>query len=280
MANTETTNAMENNNANENAEQASKPRTLPQLANSINSALKRAAKEYLKVGEMLTQAREFHANQKEFLAWSLENCNLKKSQTFNLMKCFKEFGNDERFEGCAVRVLLILSGQKEEVKEEAAAAAAEGNLDSKAAEKIVEDSKPEGERKADKVAPATEAPATEAPFDTGAPAEASAEDDALAAMVAELAELRKQNEEQQQLIRDLTAALNQKDSKPAVQRVAPMLPQFKSISLACRLGLTEEEAADNKKVAARYRSFVKIYDEESNAQAYKLLTEAREGLKK
>lgn len=248
----------------------------------VKELLNIAAQSFIKVGILLTEARTDAENQKEFLEWTELNFSIKKAQAFKLMKIAKEFENDERFEGCSMRVLDMLTGSTEAVKVEAAALASTGELGSKAA---LELTKP----KVEIILPELDAEESK-PFDTGAevpeerPSTDTAESStslpskvvhtlesdskAFTALQAQLSKLLEQNDE---LTRKLEEA-----TKPRRAQSLPMLPHFNSKSFTTRLGL--ESDASVKEIRGAYRAIVKHYTAEANLEAFTLLTEAKECL--
>ena len=233
---------------------------LDSLAERILFQLDIAANAHITIGKHLHEARELHDSQKSFLEWSLAETGLKKSQVYNLMKVSKEFGDVECFEGVPMRVLLRLCGVSDEVKEEAATLAEQGNLNGGTVESLFgESTGNEGEE----LQPDTQEQEPEAEtsnaLDTGA--------------AGELESLRKLLQEVQKQNAELTKQLAQANKK--VHQLT-CLPHFRSANMAIRLGL--EAGADAKAVRASYRTTVKVFNAEACPEAFELLTEARDSL--
>jgi len=235
---------------------------LEQVSNDIHQHLSDAKNSYIEVGRLLTEAREEFEGQKAFIVWTTEQFNIKKSQAFRLMRIFKEFGNVGGFEGVAMRVLDILCGESQEVKEKAAKLVKEGELDTPTAKLLVEEDKPTEElteEETDIVTPDF--------IEEGVVIEEEAEKPTLdEAMV-------KAMNKMQATIDSLTKQLEEANKPKRVQKL-PMLPHFQSNCMATRLGL--DDKINKEAVRSAYRNTVKHYTKEANEEVFNLLTEALE----
>lgn len=282
MSEEELAEAVEPEQAQEEAEELSPEESKPllvELEETIKAELDNAANAFIKVGAALVEARETFDSQKEFLSWVADKFDMKKSQAFNLMKVAKEFGGDERFNGVAMRVLLMFCGASSEQKEQAASLASEGKLDSKSGKAIVEPEQAES-----------------APFDFGTqavnvdlktPATATQSGTEQVQHVGQLEQSAPTDnnlvDEQAELINELTNTIAElrkelqelREGKPKVKEVAqmPMLPHFQSSIPYIVLGLSDSKY-DRANVKAAYRHLVRHYDEATNKEAFELITKA------
>lgn len=281
------------------------PRTLVDLEQDIKRNLQTIANSALRIGGLLALGREFHASQAEFLTWADKQFSLGKAQVYKLMKIHQEFGEDARFKGVAMRVMAQLSGAPEPVKEKAAQLAEAGKLDSKAAEALTQ--KPtvidqtgaaqapltieqlDGITTVNPVESGAEGPA---PFDTGeaspapksAPEGGKVEQEAVILdapkgsetekLLAKINELMEQNGKLQEQL----AALNKPKARAAV--AAPMLKQFKHADPCIVLGLSQEEGKSKKDVKGAVRELSAIWNADTNAEAWALITKAQDELLK
>ena len=260
------------------------PVTLADIETDINKHLDNVASSAMRVGGLLIIAKDFHESTEKFLKWTEDKFSIKKAQVYKLMKVHQEFGQDERFDGVAMRVMNMLTGQPAEVVQKAAELASAGKLDSKAAEMLTK-------RPVD-ISPVLKAPAALAPpveieeaeivdldsslpFDTGAsvtqPAKVapaapqSATGPSVESLLAQIADLTR-------TIEELTKP------KQAKVQAMPMLKQFTKGLPCIVLGLDDNEATDPKQVRAAYRELAAIWNKDSNAEAFNLITAARDAL--
>lgn len=262
------------------------PVTLADIEIDINKHLGTVASSAMRVGGLLLIAREFHESTDKFIKWAEDKFSIKKAQVYKLMKVHQEFGQDERLEGVSMRVLYMLTGQSQEVVQKAAALASTGRLDSQAAAALTgktinltpepkEPAKPAAVKPVIEDAEIVTGAQSDLPFDTGAsvitpakvpPASAqSATGHTVEGLLAQIAELTK-------TIEELT--------KPKAPKVAamPMLKQFKSSKPYVVLGLDSDAPAGINQVRAAYRELAAIWNQDSNPEAFKLITEARDAL--
>lgn len=247
---------------------------------------------YLAIGEALNFVRGDFDNQVDFLEWVKLEFGIMKSQCFNLMKVAKIFGTDERFKGVSMRVLVALSAYVEDVAvmERAATAAQAGELDTPSLKAIIE---PAGQAPKATVQSSSMAANDTTPADpeimeankelvneiasstepTPQPAqlESTERERGLLSLVETLKETIRQFQEEAQ------KRESERDTKV---KAAPMLPQFKSTCMYARLGLSQEESQDSKKVKKAQRELVKLgYGAEHKAwpaisEAVEVLTNA------
>lgn len=258
------------------------PVTLESCKIEINMYMERAASSALHVGGLLVTARGLCTSQDEFLQWAAENVQIGKAQAYKLIAIHKEFGEDARFDGVAMRVLSMLSGQPEAVKIKAVELAAAGKLDSKSAEvltgKVIDITpikKPEQVNAAAAILKAQEpedasftaAPEDDCPFDTGVAVTGAHEAPSSDAQSAP--ESIEELEHTIELLNTRIAEL----SKPL-----PALLQFSNERMHTRLGLDPTEAKDNKTVRAAYRVLAAIWSKDSAPDSFKLITEAKDEL--
>lgn len=107
---------------------------------------------YIKIGACLNELRGDFEGQKDFLAYVESEFGIKKAQCYNLMSVARVFDGDERFKDVAMRVMLALIpfASENTIMEKAAELAAEGKLDTKAVNALIE---PKKEQKAEMVQP-------------------------------------------------------------------------------------------------------------------------------
>ena len=131
----------DNKEAKEMIEKEERLEDLDMLATTIRLELANAQKSFLTVGRCLVEANESikanGGNQKEFLDWANDHCEIKKAQAYKLMKVYKDFGDSSDFNGVAMRVLYALTGAKPEQVESARELAKEGKLDTQALDGIM-----------------------------------------------------------------------------------------------------------------------------------------------
>lgn len=266
---------------------------------------------YIKIGACLNELRGDFEGQKDFLAYVESEFGIKKAQCYNLMSVARVFNGDERFKGVAMRVMLALIpfASENTIMEKAAELAADGKLDTKAVNALIDTKK---EQKAETVQPkpetvkpqenATEAaeshetqapqvvpPVSDLDTDESAPWEeeskpeapkaapldntANTENAAMAGLLAQIKALTEQLQAANDRIASLSSA---RESKKAA---APMLPQFKSKCFYARLGLSAEEATKKTAVNKARRELVKLGYGEGH-EAWALISEAVEELTK
>ncbi len=277
----------------------------------IKQHLDNIGTSYLRVGACLNELRGDFEGQKDFLAYVEAEFGIKKAQCYKLMSVARVFEGDDRFKGVAMRVMLALVPFADEniIMEKAAELAADGKLDTKAVNDLIEPKKePKAETvqsKAEPVKPqenaneAAESQETQAPQvvppvselegDESAPWEeeskpeapkaapldntANTENAAMAGLLAQIKALTEQLQAANDRIATLTSA---RESKKAA---APMLPQFKSSCFYARLGLSAEEAMKKAAVNKARRELVKLGYGEGH-EAWALISEAVEELTK
>ena len=79
-----------------------------EIRNEVNALLDNIGASYLRIGELLNEARSDFDNQRDFLSWVEDEFSIKKSQCFNLMKVSLHFKDNESFQKVSMRVLLAL----------------------------------------------------------------------------------------------------------------------------------------------------------------------------
>lgn len=258
------------------------------VAIEIHALLDSIGKSYLEVGKLLAEAREDFEDQKSFLAWAEAEFSIKKAQCYNLMNVARVFGEDNRFEGVSMRVMLALIPMADDaqVMDKAASIAAVGALDTNAVNELLgkpsKTAKPANDTyaqvveseefdKAGEVERETGmSPAIAAPYApdvpnveaTPNPVTVGVQDATMQALLDQNKRLSAQLEEAMQRIAELSSP---RESKKAV---APMLPQFKSKCLYARLGLSAEQATSKSAIGKARRELVKIgYGEGHDAWA-------------
>lgn len=274
---------------------------LKELAGTIKTELDSAQRSFLKVGKCLTHAldaiKENGGKQKDFIKWADENCQIKKAQSYKLMKVYKEFGDQSDFAGVSMRVLYTLTSLDADTVEQARELSLKGKLDSKALDKLLESSAPAPEKNSSE---STGKPAKK--FEEKAEAKAKAEvkpenkdSKENEALKKELAELKKSKgaddsekviqglnstvEALRSTISELQAELKEaKTAKKKKEFSIPELPQFDSNCMATRLGLELDNAKDKVKINKAYRSLAKIFTATSAPKAAEKLKTARNEL--
>lgn len=259
------------------------------VAVEIHALLETIGDSYIKVGTLLTEAREDFDDQKSFLSWAEAEFSIKKAQAYNLMNVARVFGEDKRFTGVSMRVMLALIPMADdaEVMEKAASLADVGTLTTAAVNELlgkpVKPAKPANDvysqvvesEAFDKVEEAKRevalSPAIAANYTpqdvpeveaTPNPA-ASINDATTAALLEQNKRLSAQLEEAMTRIAALTSTRETKKAS------APMLPQFKSQCLYARLGLSAEQATSKSAIQKARRELVKIgYGEGHDAWVY------------
>ena len=265
------------------------------VAKEIHALLDSIGKSYLEVGKLLAEAREDFEDQKSFLAWAETEFSIKKAQCYNLMNVARVFGEDTRFDGVSMRVMLALIPMADDaqVMDKAASIAAVGALDTNAVNELL--GKPKAPIKL--VQPTQEnlekagytedeaqvivaaSPAPEAPVApdvpnvdaTPNPVTVGVQDATMQALLDQNKRLSEQLEEAMKRIAELSSPRETKKS------VAPMLPQFKSKCLYARLGLSAEQATSKSAISKARRELVKIGYGEGH-EAWAAISEAVEKL--
>lgn len=256
------------------------------VAVEIKQLLENIGSSYIKVGALLNEAREDFNKQSEFLSWALTEFGIKKAQCYNLMSIAKTFGNDDRFNGVAMRVMLALveHAGNEAIMTAAAALAAEGELTTSTLNDLIEPARPVVVQMTAQPAPPAPAPREqlqdptegvpdeiEMPWDTQdsapsaqssavretAPADTkadqmTADSERVAGLLGLIETLRDTN---RQLAEEVAALRSERTVK---KEAAPMLPQFKSKCMYARLGLSAEEATKKTAVNKAKRELVKL----------------------
>lgn len=267
------------------------------VAREIRDLLDTVGTSYIKVGELLAEARADFDNQKDFLAWAEVEFNIKKAQCYNLMNVSRVFGEDKRFTGVPMRVMLALIplADEAEVMEKAAALADAGALNTAAVNELLgkpakpavapaanEETKTSNtealvqagytEDQAVVIGAVTPAPAEQdAAAPVQAPATVGVQDATMQALLDQNKRLSAQLEEAMNRIAELSST---RESKKAT---APMLPQFKSKCLYARLGLSAEQATSKSAISKARRELVKIGYGEGHS-AWESICEAVEKL--
>lgn len=267
------------------------------VAVEIHALLDSIGKSYLEVGKLLAEAREDFEDQKSFLSWAETEFSIKKAQCYNLMNVARVFGEDDRFEGVSMRVMLALIPMADDaqVMDKAASIAAVGALDTNAVNELLGKPKapiklvqPEGDipmtQFDEQVAIAEERATTlhqaiAAPYApdvpnveaTPNPVTVGVHDATMQALLDQNKRLSSQLEEAMQRIAELSSP---RETKKAV---APMLPQFKSKCLYARLGLSAEQATSKSAINKARRELVKIGYGEGH-EAWAAISEAVEKL--
>ena len=264
-----------------------------EVAIEIRAHMDSIGTSYLTIGKALNEVREDFETAADFLSWTQAEFGLGKAQAYNLMKVSDTFGNDARFKGVAMRVLMVLARHVEDdaVMTRAAAKAASGDLDSKAIADIL--------APAAKAAPVVAKQAPNMAANDGHAAQApevsvSTLPDEEGVEVPEVAQASPVQDKPAnadvttererglislvQSLRDVIAGMQEDMRKMGTERdskvkAAPMLPQFKSKCLYARLGLSAEEAQDAKAVKKAQRELVKLGYGEGHA-AWAAISEA------
>lgn len=277
----------------------------------IKAHLDTIGASYLKIGACLNELRADFDGQKEFLAYVEAEFSIKKAQCYNLMNVARVFGEDERFKGVAMRVMLALIPVADEaaVMDKAAELAANGELDTKAVNSLlgkpqaapkaeIKQSQGDDEKTPENAAQEEPQPLQAVPEEDKAPwdedAAPTVKDDsqkapettaprldnaenadnaAMASLLDQISKLTEQLTAANNRIAELTSA---RESKKAS---APMLPQFKSSCFYARLGLSAEEATKKTAVNKAKRELVKLGYGEGH-EAWSLISEAVEELTK
>lgn len=268
------------------------------VARDIHALLETIGDSYIKVGELLSEARNDFDDQKSFLAWAESEFSIKKAQCYNLMNVARVFGEDKRFTGVSMRVMLALIplADEAEVMEKAASLADAGTLTTaavnellgkpKAPIKLVQsEGKPALPESGDESGWGADENTGSAPFlPEGAPVapdvpevesspnpSAGVQDATIQGLLDQNKRLSAQLEEAMQRISELSSP---RESKKAA---APMLPQFKSKCLYARLGLSAEQSTSKSAINKARRELVKIGYGEGH-EAWASISEAVEKL--
>lgn len=310
------TNQVNNTVAHEEIDAATATQPVRDLvAVEIRAHLDSIGTTYIKVGELLNEARADFENQKEFLAWADAEFSIKKAQCYNLMNVARVFADNKAFEGVAMRVMLALVpfADDAELMTKAAELAQADALDTAAVNTLTgkpqKAQAPAANTAAAGIAQAAAAAANAAaqennddtpPFSTesGTQGRSTVAPSTFAAPYGENAEannnlthtLSTDDERTAALlatikqlndtIADMQAKLNERTSERETRRsAAPMLPQFKSKCMYARLGLSAEDAEKKTAVNKAKRELVKLGYGEGH-EAYALIVEAVEALTK
>lgn len=276
------------------------------VAVEIKACLDSIGQSYLRVGELLLEAREDFEETREFLSWALTEFSIKKAQAYHLMNIAKNFKDDTRFTGVSMRVMLALIPMVDDVElmEKAAALAEKGNLTTNTVNELL--GKPavklavvgecapvepevtakhteytekllasvEG-RESEIMGDAKHADIPFAPDVPGVDASPNPtlQDASMAGLLSQIKTLTEQNAALADRIAELSST---RESKKAA---APMLPQFKSSCMYARLGLSAEEAEKKTAVNKAKRELVKLGYGEGH-EAWQFISEAVEALTK
>lgn len=267
---------------------AEAPTRLHEIEATIQSLNETAATALLSIGQLLSEARAEFDNSKDYIEWAFYRFGYKKAYTYRLKKVGESFAQDDVLAGQSVAVLHKLAAMPEEVKAEARDAVQDGETltaasvqrTAEAEESKVAAAAPESakENAGDSGAPWDESTGSAEP--TGQPLEAvpdsadpeTAEPEAASDESKTVVELRA-------MIRDLQDQLAEAqggNSQPKAS-TAPHLPQFDSACMYARLGLSAEQASDDKAIRKAFRALVKAgYG--SHHEDHAKLVEAREAL--
>ncbi len=241
----------------EGEDTAPKPElSLKQLTGRIKTQLKAAQDSSRKAGAMLADAKGHFDSSGDWLAWAESEFGLKKAHVYRLVKIAETFGDNPAFDGVDAHALRILIDGKTDAEkmEEAERMAERGELNPQSARQLLGDDDKQKQRKAER-------------------------DE-------ESAQVLEQNRQLAKQCKDLSAAVEELREQLAAERKAKekvstldTLPQFHSDLMHIRLGLTEQQGQDVKQVRAAYRALAKYWNEESNAEAFALITEAADSLR-
>lgn len=235
-----------------------------------------------KIGKLLSEVKPDFEKGADFLDWCKKELSLGKASVFNYLKIHNTFGDTEVFKNVSMRVLRTMAMFKEfELIEDKCAALAEaGKLDSKSLNEIIDSLKP-AKAEPVKTEPdntvepekTTELPEDDyqededdsVPFDTASTTVELPKATRDTSSFTEVSEPAKEDNEQVQELMKLVQELREqlKEAREDSQRSqkvasAPMLPQFKNPCLYARLGLSQSESGDKKRVKSAYRELVKL----------------------
>ncbi|AKA61816.1 hypothetical protein Pm5460_07 [Proteus phage vB_PmiP_Pm5460] len=250
-----------------------------EIRNEVNALLDNIGASYLRIGELLNEARSDFDNQRDFLAWVENEFSIKKSQCFNLMKVSLHFKDNESFQKVSMRVLLSLIPYMDDndIMRRAEVLALRGDLTTNSLNIIlgkpetkVKETQAEPEKTQEKSAQLQSVPQEEVKEENKIPFEPDVEENvsepkaqpiesqenadntAMKALLEQIKTLTEQNRELQERIIALSSV---RETKKAT---APMLPQFKSSCMYARLGLSAEEATKKTAVNKAKRELVKL----------------------
>ncbi|WQZ01148.1 hypothetical protein CPT_Premi_008 [Proteus phage Premi] len=271
-----------------------------EIRNEVNALLDNIGASYLRIGELLNEARGDFDNQRDFLSWVEDEFSIKKSQCFNLMKVSLHFKDNESFQKVSMRVLLALIPYMDDndIMRRAEVLALRGDLTTNSLNIIlgkpetkVKETQAEPEKTQEKSAQLQSVPQEEIkeenkiPFEPDVEEKVSepkaqpiesqenADNTAMKALLEQIKTLTEQNRELQERIISLSSV---RETKKAT---APMLPQFKSSCMYARLGLSAEEATKKTAVNKAKRELVKLGYGEGH-EAWDFIKEAVEDLLK
>ncbi|ANU80089.1 hypothetical protein [Proteus phage PM 116] len=271
-----------------------------EIRNEVNALLDNIGASYLRIGELLNEARSDFDNQRDFLSWVENEFSIKKSQCFNLMKVSLHFKDNESFQKVSMRVLLALIPYMDDndIMRRAEVLALRGDLTTNSLNIIlgkpetkVKETQAEPEKTQEKPAQLQSVPQEEAKEENKIPFEPDVEEKvsepkaqpiesqdnvdntAMKALLEQIKTLTEQNRELQERIISLSSV---RETKKAT---APMLPQFKSSCMYARLGLSAEEATKKTAVNKAKRELVKLGYGEGH-EAWDFIKEAVEDLLK
>jgi DNA-binding transcriptional MerR regulator len=234
---------------------------LKDLATAIRNEIVIATNSHFKTGMYLTEALEiFKAEKKpakDWLEWANLECGIKKTQAYDLVKVWTNFGTESDFAETSMRVLNVIVHLKDDlweaIKDDAASLAREGKLDSKSLDTLIDSQRvePKEVKQPDndpdtKVDDNKELPVNEP---DKVPDLIKAENDRTAELEKINEELRNQLSELNQRLREL---LEEKDA-PKV----PYLPQFDNFEPYIVLGVSP--VASKEEIQAAYRKMAKIF---------------------
>ncbi|ALS88293.1 hypothetical protein ACQ38_gp07 [Proteus phage PM 93] len=272
-----------------------------EIRNEVNALLDNIGASYLRIGELLNEARSDFDNQRDFLSWVENEFSIKKSQCFNLMKVSLHFKDNESFQKVSMRVLLALIPYMDDndIMRRAEVLALRGDLTTNSLNIIlgkpetkVKETQAEPEKTQEKPAQLQSVPQEEVKEENKIPFEPDVEEEKVSepkaqpiesqenadntAMKALLEQIKTLTEQNRELQERITALSSVRETKKAT---APMLPQFKSSCMYARLGLSAEEATKKTAVNKAKRELVKLGYGEGH-EAWDFIKEAVEDLLK
>lgn len=240
-----------------------------------------------KIGKLLNEVKPDFEKGADFLAWCKTELSLGKASVFNYLKIHNTFGNSEVFANLSMRVLRTMASFKEFelIQDKCEAMAEAGKLDSKTLGDIieslkpvkeVENIKPQSEGLAKAIInhePTTDLPEDEEteeeddiPFDTSVAVSLLTQDKPTRD-TSSFTNMDKEDDVDEErsnlleIIKELREELREareKTERSSKVSNAPMLPQFKNPCYYARLGLSQSESKETKRVKGAYRELVKL----------------------
>lgn len=244
------------------------------------------------LGRVLTKAQNQFTKGADFIKWVESACGIKKAQAYKWIKVYNTFGESERFQGIAMRVLYDLAslGIDSVEFEQACELLDNGQvLDTNALKAIREANKPVPSKELNLVeddVTSTESVTVEesqeeqeldnsdAPFETDTDQEVNdlfqpigAESVPEAAPSDSKDELIKALQEQIKALTDELRQASQPQPAPQAMATLPALPQFDSIDAYCVLGLSEKLAPTDAEIKKAFRTLAKLYSNQPEVSA-------------